>query len=113
MINISDGVKWYKQQIGDLSDLVNKGRLQTSEKAQAQEMLKNIKHRFKEDVRIAHSVRKQGSLSPEEQEYYSVVAEAATRIRVKTNSDPIRSHWSSELYDCLGDFDFYYKKIKS
>ena len=110
MIDIEKRIQWYKTNLTKLSDLVDKGRLTPQERTEAQAILKRIKSNFQEDVRVANSVRMQATLTPEEKEYYTVVHEASTRLRVKTNSDPIRAHWSEELYDCFGDFDFYLQK---
>jgi len=82
------------------------------DQATAKSEMDEIKGRFREDRKVGGSSKRFDAMSAEEQLYYSTVMEADTRISVRSNSHPIRSHWFDDLYSCMIDLDFYYPGVK-
>lgn len=105
--------EWYRKHLDELMNIIGeKKRLSPEEKRRAQEILALVKNRFKEDNAYYNSVSKHDTLSKEENDYYCSVFETSTRLRIRRNTDPIRSGWFGDLYNCHIDIGHYLSQIK-
>ena len=110
--SIEDRISWYKNKIRKLMALIEgKTRLSTDDCALAQTEMKQLKERFSEDCRIGGVSRRFDAMTQKEQQYYTTVMEAETRILAKWKSDPLSSNWHRDLYSCMIDLDFYYPNL--
>jgi len=94
--------------INDILDLFNdRQQLFGTDKNFAQEMLRTLKKKLKDEYQRTSSVKSCASLNPTEQAFYApAIHEAFTSINVKTNSKP-DSKWISDLYDAADSIHFY------
>ena len=107
-VSFRERAEGYLRQLNELMDLIEgKLNLEPHEKAQAQDLLRRLKNEFKADNKAPISMQQRLDLNQAEFDFYSVVCEASTRIRVRTNTDPIRQRWYDELYSARIDIADY------
>lgn len=120
----AEGVPWYIQRAKGYLALIEKimaflggilnerGYVSRQENQATQEMMRDLKARFAEDVKFARSDRRLERLSQEEQEFYWVVRKASAYLNVKLRMNPVTSNWHGELYNCRIDFNYYLRGLE-
>ena len=106
--------QWYLRQIDDISIFIESTPIMPKKtKQKLQTMMKNLKESLSQDCKIASSVRKMKGMTPEEGKFYLAALEAKAKLKVRSNSDPIRSNWFSHLHDCRYIFQGYLDYLSS
>ena len=103
-------VQWYLKQLDALMRVIGTPPLSSADKSNAQMMLKEIKEHFAEDNRISRSGKRLQKMSTAEQQYYGIIANASATLMVRSNTDPVKSKWSGDLYRCHAEIMFYYRE---
>lgn len=95
---VVERLREYVSRFDAILDAIGEGRaLSREKKAELQTMLRDLKGELEEDVKEEAANR--GVMTRTEEAYfYPAVRRAHAEIRVKWNSDPVRSDWHSNLY---------------
>jgi hypothetical protein len=107
--------QFYLNQINDISSFIGDRPFFISRESrrEAQAMMKILKDEINNDCKIAKSVRKMKGMSHEERQFFSTALNIKAKLKVRINSDPIRSNWFSCLYDCRNEFQAYIDYLSS
>jgi len=101
--SVIDRLRDLERRINEIIDLIGDRTLRGAEKQRAQELLRQLKDLFNAEHKRMSTARGEAALSQIERTCYApVIAEAKTRISVKTNSIP-NHQWINDLHSARID----------
>lgn len=114
-MDVISKLRTFEERISQILNLIgDKRTVDEDQKAELQRLLKNLKSDLGNEARRGETIRGAESLSELESAYLMpAVSQAIGEIRVATNSHPINSDWSSELYAARIDILFFLRQLES
>ncbi len=79
-------------------------------KAQAQQLMKVLKKKVKEDATIAESEDKMAAFTRSEREFFTMIQDVGKRLRIGATSDPIKAKWNTQLRSFKEGIQNYLRK---